>query len=199
LRLSSIDSIEADEDLLRVIAEEDRLMPHLHLSLQAGDDMILKRMKRRHLRGHSIAFCAEVRKLRPDMVFGADIIAGFPTETDEMFKNSLRIVEECGLTYLHVFPFSARPGTAAARMPQLQRSVIQERARALRERGKQRLDAFLGSEVGAVRSILVETESLGRTEHFASVKFAQRMRPGAIIRARVTGRGSDHLEASLAA
>jgi threonylcarbamoyladenosine tRNA methylthiotransferase MtaB len=199
LRVSSIDSIVADEDLLRAIAEEDRLMPHLHLSLQAGDDMILKRMKRRHLRGHSIAFCAEVRKLRPDMVFGADIIAGFPTETDEMFENSLRIVEECGLTYLHVFPFSARPGTPAARMPQLPKSVIQQRARALREKGKQRLDAFLGSEVGAVRSILVETESLGRTEHFASVKFAQRMRAGAIVRARMTGRGSDHLEASLAA
>jgi threonylcarbamoyladenosine tRNA methylthiotransferase MtaB len=197
LRLSSIDSIEADEDLMRAIAEEDRLMPHLHLSLQAGDDMILKRMKRRHLRGHSIAFCAEVRKLRPDMVFGADIIAGFPTETDEMFENSLTIVEECGLTYLHVFPFSARPGTPAARMPQLPKSVIQERARALREKGKQRLDAFLGSEVGELRSILVETESLGRTEHFASVKFAQRMSAGAIVRARVTGRGSDHLEASL--
>ena len=199
LRLSSIDSIEADADLMRAIAEEDRLMPHLHLSLQAGDDMILKRMKRRHLRGHSIAFCAEVRKLRPDMVFGADIIAGFPTETDAMFENSLRIVEECGLTYLHVFPFSARPGTPASRMPQLPKSVIQERARALRERGRQRLDAFLGSEVGALRSILVETESSGRTEHFASVKFAQRMSAGAIVRAKVTGRGNDHLEASLAA
>jgi threonylcarbamoyladenosine tRNA methylthiotransferase MtaB len=199
LRLSSIDSIEADEDLMRAIAEEDRLMPHLHLSLQAGDDMILKRMKRRHLRNHSIAFCTEARRLRPDMVFGADMIAGFPTETGEMFENSLRIIEECGLTYLHVFPFSARPGTPASRMPQLPRLVIQERARALREKGKQRLDAFLGSEVGALRSILVETESLGRTEHFASVKFAQRMSAGAIVRAKVTGRGSDHLEASLAA
>lgn len=199
LRLSSIDSIEADEDLMLAIAEEDRLMPHLHLSLQAGDDMILKRMKRRHSRNHSIAFCAEVRKLRPDMVFGADIIAGFPTETDAMFENSLRIVEECGLTYLHVFPFSARPGTPAARMPQLPKPLIQDRARALRDKGKQRLDAFLGSEVGALRSILVETEALGRTEHFASVRFAQRMSAGAIVRARVTGRGSDHLEASLAA
>jgi threonylcarbamoyladenosine tRNA methylthiotransferase MtaB len=199
LRLSSIDSIEADEDLMYAIAEDDRLMPHLHLSLQAGDDMILKRMKRRHLRDHSIAFCAEVRKLRPDIVFGADIIAGFPTETDAMFENSLKIIEECGLTYLHVFPFSPRPGTPAARMPQLPKLVIQERARALREKGKQRLDAFLGSEVGALRSILVETSSMGRTEHFASVKFAQRMSAGAVVRARVTGRGSDHLEASLAA
>ena len=199
LRLSSIDSIEADADLLRAIAEEERLMPHLHLSLQAGDDMILKRMKRRHLRDHSIAFCADIRRLRPDIVFGADIIAGFPTETDRMFENSLRIVEECGLTFLHVFPFSPRPGTPAARMPQLPKPLIQDRARALRTKGKERLDAFLKAEVGTLRSILVETETMGRTEHFASVKFAQRMTAGAIVRAKVTGRGSDHLEASLAA
>jgi threonylcarbamoyladenosine tRNA methylthiotransferase MtaB len=199
LRLSSIDSIEADDDLMHALAEEERLMPHLHLSLQAGDDMILKRMKRRHLRGHSIAFCEAVRKLRPDIVFGADIIAGFPTETDDMFENSLRVVEDCGLTYLHVFPFSPRPGTPAARMPQLPKPLIQERARALREKGKERLDTFLKEEVGATRSILLETESMGRTEHFASVKFTQRMSAGAIVRARVTGRGSDHLEASLAA
>jgi threonylcarbamoyladenosine tRNA methylthiotransferase MtaB len=199
LRLSSIDSIEADDDLMRALAEEERLMPHLHLSLQAGDDMILKRMKRRHLRAHSIAFCEAVRKLRPDIVFGADIIAGFPTETDDMFENSLKLVEECGLTYLHVFPFSARPGTPAARMPQLPKPLIQERARALRAKGKERLDTFLKEEVGALRSILVETESSGRTEHFATAKFAQRMSAGAIVRARVTGRGSDHLEASLAA
>jgi threonylcarbamoyladenosine tRNA methylthiotransferase MtaB len=198
LRLSSIDSIEADEDLMRALAEEERLMPHLHLSLQAGDDMILKRMKRRHLRDHSIAFCSAIRKLRPDIVFGADIIAGFPTETDQMFENSLRIVEECGLTFLHVFPFSPRPGTPASRMPQLSKSVIRARARALRAKGNVRLDAFLKSEVGALRSILVETESMGRTEHFATVKFAQRMKAGAIVRAKVTGRGSDHLEASLA-
>jgi threonylcarbamoyladenosine tRNA methylthiotransferase MtaB len=199
LRLSSIDSIEADDDLMQAVAEEERLMPHLHLSLQAGDDMILKRMKRRHLRDHSIAFCAAIRRLRPDIVFGADIIAGFPTETDRMFENSLRLVEECGLTFLHVFPFSPRPGTPAARMPQLPRALVQDRARALRARGRERLDAFLGAEVGRLRSILVETESTGRTEHFASVKFAQRMSAGAIVRARVTGRGSDHLEASLAA
>ena len=199
LRLSSIDSIEADQELMQAIAEEERLMPHLHLSLQAGDDMILKRMKRRHLRDHSIAFCEEVRKLRPDVVFGADIIAGFPTETDAMFENSLKIVEECGLTFLHVFPFSPRPGTPAARMPQLPKPLIQDRARALRQKGKERLDAFLVGEVGTQRSVLIETESSGRTEHFASVKFAQRMSAGAIVRARVTGRGSDHLEASLAA
>jgi threonylcarbamoyladenosine tRNA methylthiotransferase MtaB len=161
--------------------------------------MILKRMKRRHLRDHSIAFCADIRRLRPDIVFGADIIAGFPTETDRMFENSLRIVEECGLTFLHVFPFSPRPGTPAARMPQLPKPLIQDRARALRTKGKERLDAFLKAEVGTLRSILVETETMGRTEHFASVKFAQRMTAGAIVRAKVTGHGSDHLEASLAA
>jgi threonylcarbamoyladenosine tRNA methylthiotransferase MtaB len=198
LRLTSIDSIEADQDLLRALAEEERLLPHLHLSLQSGDDMILKRMKRRHLRQHSIAFCAELRRLRPDIVFGADIIAGFPTETEAMFENSLRIVEECGLTFLHVFPFSPRPGTPAARMPQLARPVIEERARALREKGKGRFDAFLAEEVGGWRSILLETENTGRTEHFALARFSQRMSAGAIVRARITGRGSDHLEASLA-
>jgi threonylcarbamoyladenosine tRNA methylthiotransferase MtaB len=160
--------------------------------------MILKRMKRRHLRQHSIAFCAELRRLRPDIVFGADIIAGFPTETEAMFENSLRIVEECGLTFLHVFPFSPRPGTPAARMPQLARPIIEERARVLREKGKGRLDAFLAEEVGGWRSVLLETENTGRTEHFAPARFAQRMSAGAIVRARITGRGSDHLEASLA-
>jgi threonylcarbamoyladenosine tRNA methylthiotransferase MtaB len=133
------------------------------------------------------------------MVFGADIIAGFPTETEAMFGNSLKLVEECGLTYLHVFPFSPRPGTPASRMPKLPKPVVQDRARSLREKGKARLDAFLEAEIGAVRSILIETEFMGRTEHFAPVKFAQRMSAGAIVGARVTGRGSDHLQASLAA
>ena len=136
LRLSSIDSIEADDDLLDAIATEPRLMPHLHLSLQSGDDMILKRMKRRHLRADSIRFCEDVRKLRPDIVFGADIIAGFPTETEAMFENSLSIVEECGLTHLHVFPFSPREGTPAARMPQVRREVVKERAARLRAAGE---------------------------------------------------------------
>jgi threonylcarbamoyladenosine tRNA methylthiotransferase MtaB len=199
LRLSSIDSIEADDDLKRAIAGEERLMPHLHLSLQSGDDLILKRMKRRHLRAHSIAFCAELRRLRPDIVFGADIIAGFPTESEEMFSRSLDIVDECGLTFLHVFPFSPRLGTPAARMPQLDKRVIHDRARALREKGKAKLDAFLSAEVGSRRSILVETEATGRTEHFAPVRFTQRLAPGAIVAATVTGRGLDHLEARLAA
>ena len=135
LRLSSIDSVEADRDLLDAFASDERLMPHLHLSLQSGDDLILKRMKRRHLRADAIAFCDAVRRLRPDTVFGADLIAGFPTETEAMFSNSLDLVGECGLTHLHVFPFSPRPGTPAARMPQVARDVVKERARRLRERG----------------------------------------------------------------
>ena len=143
LRLSSIDSIEADPELMDVIAGEERVMPHIHLSLQSGDNMILKRMKRRHAREDSIAFCAELRARRPGIVFGADIIAGFPTETDEMFENSLAIVDDCGLTYLHVFPFSPRPGTPAARMPQLEKAVIKARAALLRQKGEERLDQFL--------------------------------------------------------
>ena len=199
LRLSSIDSIEADPELVDVIAGEERVMPHIHLSLQSGDNMILKRMKRRHAREDAIAFCATLRDRRPGIVFGADIIAGFPTETEEMFENSLRLVDDCGLTYLHVFPFSPRPGTPAARMPQLEKQVIKERAARLRQKGEARLDAFLSTEVGATRQVLVETEAMGRTEHFAQVKFASRMAPGAIVTAQVTGRGVSHLEARLAA
>jgi len=199
LRLSSLDSIEADAELMDVIAGDTRIMPHIHLSLQSGDNMILKRMKRRHAREDSIGFCSDLRARRPDIVFGADIIAGFPTETDEMFENSLNIVEACGLTYLHVFPFSPRPGTPAARMPQLDKAVIKARAAMLRDKGQARLDAFLASEVGATRQVLIETDAMGRTEHFAQVKFAQSMTPGAVVRARVTGRGAAHLEARLAA
>jgi threonylcarbamoyladenosine tRNA methylthiotransferase MtaB len=199
LRLSSIDSIEADPELMDVIAGEERVMPHIHLSLQSGDNMILKRMKRRHAREDSIAFCTELRARRPGIVFGADIIAGFPTETEEMFANSLKIIDDCGLTYLHVFPFSPRPGTPAERMPQLEKHIIKERAALLRAKGEQRLDSFLASELGAIRQVLVETEAMGRTEHFAQVKFQSRMAPGAIVTAQVTGRGPSHLEARLAA
>ena len=199
LRLSSIDSIEADPELMDAIAGEERIMPHIHLSLQSGDNMILKRMKRRHAREDSIAFCDELRARRPGIVFGADIIAGFPTETDEMFANSLRIIDDCGLTYLHVFPFSPRPGTPAARMPQLEKSIIKTRAAELRAKGQQRLEQFLAAEVGTLRQVLVETEAMGRTEHFAQVKFASRLAPGAIVRMQVTGHGTSHLEASLAA
>jgi threonylcarbamoyladenosine tRNA methylthiotransferase MtaB len=199
LRLSSIDSIEIDPLLREIMVHEPRFMPHLHLSLQSGDDMILKRMKRRHARAQSIAFCEELRRARPDMAFGADIIAGFPTETEEMFENSLRIVEECGLTYLHVFPFSPRPETPAARMPQLDKAVIKERARRLREAGALRLAAFLKGSVGAVQNVLIETPGLGRNEQFAQVKFAQAMTPGATVRAHITAASAQYLEARLAA
>ena len=169
LRISSIDSIEADRDLLDAIASNERLMPHLHLSLQAGDDMILKRMKRRHSRTDAIAFCDEVRRLRPDIVFGADIIAGFPTETEEMFARSQSLVEDCGLTFLHVFPYSPRPGTPAARMPQVDGRVIKERARRLRATGDAALRRRLDAEIGATRSVLIESATQGRTEHFVPV------------------------------
>lgn len=199
LRLSSIDSIEADDELMAVMAGEERLMPHIHLSLQSGDNMILKRMKRRHAREDSIAFCNALRARRPDVVFGADIIAGFPTEDDAMFENSLKIVDECGLTYLHVFPFSPRPGTPAARMPLVDKHVVKERAARLRAKGNERLEAFLASEVGALRDVLIETRDTGRTEHFAPVRFASLMAPGAIVKARVMASGPTHLEARLAA
>ncbi len=169
LRLSSIDSIEADPDLMRAVAEQERLMPHLHLSLQAGDDLVLKRMKRRHLREDAIHFCDAVRRLRPDIAFGADLIAGFPTETEAMFDNTLALVEECGLAYLHVFPFSPRRGTPAARMPQVPRETIKARAARLRDAGAQALARRLAAEIGAARSALVERPGFGRTEHFAPV------------------------------
>jgi threonylcarbamoyladenosine tRNA methylthiotransferase MtaB len=186
LRLSSIDSIEADDELLDTIATEPRLMPHLHLSLQSGDDMILKRMKRRHLRDQSIRFCEDVRKLRPGIVFGADIIAGFPTETDEMFENSLKLVEDCGLAYLHVFPFSARASTPAARMPQLPMPVRKERAARLRSLGDIARDAYLARFVGRGVRVIMETETLGRSEEFAPVSFAQPQKIGAIVEAHVS-------------
>lgn len=170
LRLSSIDSIEVDPELMVAIAGEERLMPHLHLSLQSGDDMILKRMKRRHLRQDTIDFCQQVRALRPDMAFGADIIAGFPTETDDMFDNSLSIVDACDLTHLHIFPFSPRPGTPAARMPQLDRTVIKERAGRLRKKGDEALQRHLQSEIGATHQVLIEKPGLGRTEQFTQVE-----------------------------
>ena len=199
LRLSSIDSIEADDDLLDAITTEGRLMPHLHLSLQSGDDMILKRMKRRHLRGDSIRFCAEVRRLRPDIVFGADIIAGFPTETEAMFENSLRIVEECGLTHLHVFPFSPREGTPAARMPQVQRQVVKERAARLRAAGEAAYARHLDSLVGSTQRLLVEREGIARTEGF-TIAAIDAGRPGDIVAAAVAGHdGGKLIAAALAA
>jgi threonylcarbamoyladenosine tRNA methylthiotransferase MtaB len=193
LRLSSIDSIEADEELVEVITGDLRVMPHLHLSLQSGDNMILKRMKRRHNREHTIAFCEDLRSKRPEIVFGADIIAGFPTETDEMFENSMKIVDECGLTFLHVFPYSQRPGTPAAKMPSVEQSVIKRRAAMLRVKGELRLQNFLSAEVGATRAVLVETPSTGRTEHFALAKFETTMMPGALVQVRVQSATAAHL------
>jgi threonylcarbamoyladenosine tRNA methylthiotransferase MtaB len=181
LRLSSIDSVEADRDLIDALANEPRLMPHLHLSLQAGDDIILKRMKRRHSRAEAIAFCRQVRRLRPVVVFGADIIAGFPTETDEMFARSLELIDECGLTQLHVFPFSPRPGTPAARMPQLERAIVKERARILREKGEAAMARHLDGEIGARRRVLAESRALGRTEQFTLVRLAAPVEPGVLL------------------
>src|SRR5438094_6983280 len=186
LRISSIDSIEADRDLLDVIAKDERLMPHLHLSLQSGDDLILKRMKRRHLRKDAIEFCAQVRRLRPDITLGADIIAGFPTETEDMFARSEDLVAECDLTFLHVFPYSPRPGTPAARMPQVSGGEIKERAKRLRAAGETALRKRLASEVGAMREVLIESDKQGRTEHFVPVAiFGQT--PGAVRRIVITG------------
>ena len=192
LRISSIDSIEADSDLLDAIAGDARLMPHLHLSLQAGDDMILKRMKRRHARADAIEFCREVRRLRPDIALGADLIAGFPTESDDMFARSLDLVEECGLTFLHVFPYSPRPGTPAARMPQVASAVIKQRARALRAAGALALQRRLASEIGTVREVLIESASQGRTEHFLPVAIAGET-PGAVVRRAIAGNDGTRL------
>jgi len=187
LRLSSIDSIEVDPELMRLIADEERFMPHLHLSLQAGDNMILKRMKRRHSREDAIAFCNEAKRLRPEIVFGADIIAGFPTETDAMFENSLRLVEECGLTWLHVFPYSARPGTPAALMPQVQSPDIKARAKRLRDLGEKSQGAFLQSRIGKTESVLMETETRGRTAQFAEITLTTPVEAGSLISAQTTG------------
>ena len=187
LRISSIDSIEVDDALMQAIATEPRLMPHLHLSLQSGDDMILKRMKRRHLRDDAIRFCEDARRLRPDMVFGADLIAGFPTETEQMFVNSLRLVADCTLTFLHVFPYSPRNGTPAARMPQVRGPDIKSRAARLRALGDQALAQHLAAQVGRDHAVLVEGPRLGRTEHFAEVTFATDQPEGQITRAHIAG------------
>jgi threonylcarbamoyladenosine tRNA methylthiotransferase MtaB len=196
LRLSSIDSVEADRDLLDALANEPRLMPHLHLSLQAGDDLILKRMKRRHLRADAIAFCREVRGLRPDVVFGADLIAGFPTETEEMFTRSLDLVAECELVHLHVFPFSPRPGTPAARMPQVDRALIKERARRLRERGEAALRAHLQAQVGSRQRVLAEQGTSARTEQFTRVRLAKPIVSGRIINVAISAHDGQQLIAA---
>ena len=193
LRISSIDSIEADENLMQAIATEPRLMPHLHLSLQAGDDMILKRMKRRHLRDDAIRFCEEAQTLRPGMTFGADIIAGFPTETEAMFENSLKLVEDCNLTWLHVFPYSPRPGTPAARMPQVNGTAIKDRAARLRLAGRAAVDRHLGAQIGRTHQVLMENPRMGRTEHFAEVAFGHDQPEGQIVTAEIIGSDGQQL------
>ncbi|TDX22178.1 tRNA (N(6)-L-threonylcarbamoyladenosine(37)-C(2))-methylthiotransferase MtaB [Rhodovulum visakhapatnamense] len=194
LRISSIDSIEADDALMRAIAGEERLMPHLHLSLQAGDDLILKRMKRRHSRADAIRFCEEARRLRPDMTFGADIIAGFPTETDAMFENSLRLVEDCDLTWLHVFPYSPRPGTPAARMPQVEGAAIRDRAARLRAAGDAQVARHLAAQIGLSHRILMESPRMGRTEQFTEVDFASDRPEGRIVTATIAGCSETRLQ-----
>jgi len=198
LRISSIDSIEVDGALLGAIATEPRLMPHLHLSLQAGDDMILKRMKRRHLRDDAIRFCEDARRLRPDMVFGADLIAGFPTETEQMFQQSVNLVADCGLTFLHVFPFSPRTGTPAARMPQLPGPVIKDRAARLRALGQDALAAHLTAQIGQRHRVLTEGPRLGRTEQFAEVTFATDQPEGALQTVRIAAVQDGQLRATAA-
>lgn len=195
LRLSSLDPVEIDQDLLHVFEQDGRLMPHFHLSLQAGDDMILKRMKRRHLRQDVIDICHKVRRLRPDVTFGADIIAGFPTETDEMFENTLQIVEECDLTFLHVFPYSPRDGTPAARMPQVKGPVIKERAARLRERGQQNLEKTLHRFIGKEVTVLLETETQGHSEHFLKVQLPSPVAAGSLLKARILSVTENTLEA----
>ncbi len=197
LRLSSIDSVEADAALLKVIAEEARLMPHLHLSLQAGDNLTLKRMKRRHSREHAVGFCDEVRRLRPDMVFGADLIAGFPTESDAMFAGSLALIDDCGLTFLHVFPFSARPGTPAARMRQLNGAIVSERAARLREKGVVALRRHLAGAEGRHIKVLMESDGRGRAADFTPVKIEGNEAAGRLIDAVVRGHDGSALMARI--
>lgn len=199
LRLSSIDQVEADQHLLDVIANEDRLMPHLHLSMQAGDNMILKRMKRRHSREDAIAFCNSVRALRPDVVFGADLIAGFPTESEEMFANTERLVEECGLTYLHVFPFSPRDGTPAARMPQLDRQTVKARAERLRRQGQRQMHTFLEAQTSKEPLVLIERAKIGRTPQFAEVKIESDAAIGTVTKVRIRSHDGQRLIGDIAA
>jgi threonylcarbamoyladenosine tRNA methylthiotransferase MtaB len=194
LRLSSLDPVEIDRDLLYAFEQEPRLMPHFHLSLQAGDDMILKRMKRRHLRQDAIEICQKLRSLRPHVTFGADIIAGFPTETDEMFKNTLRIIEECNLSFLHIFPYSPRKGTPAARMPQVKKEIVKERAALLRKAGEKNLEQTLNEFKGQDVNVLFETEFQGHTEHFLNVHSTTPCIPGSLNKARVIAIKPTHLE-----
>ncbi|WP_336293775.1 tRNA (N(6)-L-threonylcarbamoyladenosine(37)-C(2))-methylthiotransferase MtaB [Bartonella sp. CB169] len=192
LRLSSIDSIETDEELINLLAYEKRIMPHLHLSLQAGDNMILKRMKRRHLREHAIQFCQDLRAKRPTIVYGADLIAGFPTETEEMFQNSLSLIDECNLTHLHIFPFSPREGTPAARMPQINRRIIKMRAEKLRKAGKEAYQKHLAHLQNSQQKVLIEKNEIGRTEDYTLVQI-KGAKDGTIVQALIVDHDGDKL------
>ena len=196
LRISSIDSIEVDENLMQAIATEKRLMPHLHLSLQHGDDLILKRMKRRHSRNDAIKFCEDARKMRPEITFGADIIAGFPTETDEHFESSVNLIKDCGLTWLHIFPYSPRQGTPAARMPQVNGNQIKRRAAILRDLGTKQIKSHLSSQLGKDHSILMENGYMGRTEQFTEVKFDKEQIEGSIVLGKITDANEKQLFAT---
>ena len=196
LRISSIDSIEVDENLMQAIATEKRLMPHLHLSLQHGDDLILKRMKRRHSRNDAIKFCEDARKMRPEITFGADIIAGFPTETDEHFESSVNLIKDCGLTWLHIFPYSPREGTPAARMPQVSGNQIKRRAAILRDLGTKQIKSHLSSQLGKDHSILMENGYMGRTEQFTEVKFDKEQIEGNIVLGKITDANEKQLFAT---
>ena len=197
LRLSSIDPVEFDDDLFTLYETEQRLLPHIHISLQAGDDMILKRMKRRHLRQDVIDFCRRIRAIRPDIVFGCDIIAGFPTETDEMFQNSLRLIEDCDISFLHVFPYSPRPDTPAARMPQVPRDVIKNRASELRSLGKKQLLKLFQKMTAQKTEILIENDHKGRTPNFCSVVPNERLPAGTLVPVFVSGYTDTHLTAEV--
>lgn len=197
LRVSSIDAVEMDEDFFRLLAEEPRLMPHLHVSLQAGDDMILKRMKRRHLRHHALEFAARVQAIRPDVVLGADIITGFPTETEEMFQNTLDLARQMNLVYLHVFPYSERPGTPAAKMPPVTKAVRKERAARLRAVGEENHQKFLQAQIGKTVSLLMEKPTEGRTEHFAMVQIDTPQEVGSIVMAQIVSATVDGLKAEI--
>jgi threonylcarbamoyladenosine tRNA methylthiotransferase MtaB len=195
LRLSSLDPVEVDNDLLALLGDEPRLMPHLHLSVQAGDDLVLKRMKRRHLHDDVLRLVERARARRADVVFGADLIAGFPTETGAMFESTLRLIDEAGLTWLHVFPYSARPGTPAARMPQVPGDIRRERAARLRAAGARRADTFLHEQIGRTVEALIELDGTGHTAHFAPVRPASRLPARAVVPLRVEGVTEGHLTA----
>ncbi len=193
LRISSIDSVEADTKLIKLLCEEERLMPHLHLSLQSGDNLILKRMKRRHSREDAIEFCSVLKKARPEITLSADLIAGFPTEDEEMFKNTVEVIDECKIDWLHVFPFSPRPGTPAAKMPQISRSIIEERAAQLRDISQTKLNQLLDHKIDSIQSVLVETNLKGFTKDFNKVTFPEGPKIGEIVEMRIKSHEKNEL------